>query len=93
MEATRFRFWPKKNKKVKRWLMHLQIRVQTHVTSVLYYQLMLLQSGKKEVKINLKAKKQIGYKQGGQLRQTIPDFLSCVFRHTTMRDWLSIRKS
>lgn len=51
--------------------MHLQIRVQTQVTSVLYYQLMLLQSGKKEVKINLKDKKQIGYKQGGQLRQTI----------------------
>ena len=92
MEATRFRFWPKKNKKVKRWLMHLQIRVQTQVTSVLYYQLMLLQSGKKEVKINLKDKKQIGYKQGGQLRLTIPDFLSCVFRHTAMRDWLSIRK-
>ena len=71
MEATRFRFWQRKNKKVKRWLMYLQIRVQTHVTSVLYYQLMLLQSGKKEVKINLKDKKQIGYKQGGQLRQTI----------------------
>ena len=31
--------------------MYLQIRVQTHVTSVLYYQFMLLQSGKKEVKI------------------------------------------
>ena len=92
MEATRFRFWLKKNKKVKRWLMHLQIRVQTQVTSVLYYQLMLLQSGKKEVKINLKDKKQIGYKQGGQLRQTIPESLSCVFRHTAMRDWLSIRK-
>ena len=68
--------------------MHLQIRVQIQVTSVLYYQLMLLHSGKKS-----KDKKQIGYKQGGQLRQTIPDFLSCVFRHTTMRDWLSIRKS
>ena len=95
MEATRFRFWQKKNKKVKRWFMYLQIRVQTHVTSVLYYQFMLLQSGKKEVKINLKDKdkKQIGYKQGGQLRQTIPESLSCVFRHTTMRDWLSIRKS
>ena len=51
MEATRFRFWQKKNKKVKRWLMYMQIRVQTQVTSVLYYQLMLLQSGKKEVKI------------------------------------------
>ena len=47
--------------------MYLQIRVQTHVTSVLYYQLMLLQSGKKEVKINLKdGKKQIGNKQGEQ---------------------------
>jgi hypothetical protein len=76
-------------KKVKRWFMYLQIRVQTHVTSVLYYQFMLLQSGKKRSK----DKKQIGYKQGGQLRQTIPDFLSCVFRHTTMRDWFSIRKS
>ena len=50
MEATRFRFWPKKNKKVKRWLMYLQIRVQTQVTSVLYYQLMLLQFGKKSSK-------------------------------------------
>lgn len=28
-------------KKVKRWFMYLQIRVQTHVTSVLYYQFML----------------------------------------------------
>ena len=37
--------------------MYLQIRVQTQVTSVLYSQLMLLQSGKKEVKINLKEKK------------------------------------
>ena len=47
--------------------MYLQIRVQTHVTSVLYYQFMLLQSGKKEVKINLKdGKKQIGNKQGEQ---------------------------
>lgn len=54
MEATRFRFWQKKNKKVKRWFMYLQIRVQTHVTSVLYYQFMLLQSGKKEVKIKNK---------------------------------------
>ena len=58
--------------------MYMQIRVQTQVTSVLYYQLMLLQSGKKEVKINLKDKKKIGYKQGGQLRQTIPESLSCV---------------
>ena len=73
--------------------MHLQIRVQTQVTSVLYYQLMLLQSGKKEVKINLKDKKQIEYKQGRQLRQTIPESLSCVFRHAAVRDWLSIRKS
>jgi hypothetical protein len=30
--------------------MYLQIRVQTHVTSVLYYQFMLLQSGKKRSK-------------------------------------------
>ena len=37
-------------KKVKRWFMYLQIRVQTHVTSVLYYQFMLLQSGKKRSK-------------------------------------------
>lgn len=28
-------------KKVKRWFMYLQIRVQIHVTSVLYYQFML----------------------------------------------------
>ena len=37
MEATRFRFWQRKNEKVKRWFMYLQTRLQTHVTSVLYY--------------------------------------------------------
>ena len=43
--------------------MYLQIRVQTHVTSVLYYQLMLLQSGKKRSK-----DKKVGYTQGEQFR-------------------------
>ena len=42
--------------------MNLQIRVQTHVTSVLYYQFILLQSGKKRSK----DKKQVGYTQSEQ---------------------------
>ena len=92
MEATRFRFWQKKNEKSKT-LVHVPADTCADTCDQRFVLPVYAVTIWEKVKINLKDKKQIGYKQGGQLRQTIPDFLSCVFRHTTMRDWLSIRKS